>query len=407
MNYIIKRLQHYNAFDIAMNNLLDVVNRRDLLFTHGTGGYLFEQNGDKYLDCVSGIAVNTFGHADPKLAEIIADQATKMLHISNYFRSNELEYAATRLSQLTIAGKVFFLNSGTESVETAIKIARRYFYEKSTPQRHEIICFQHAFHGRTFAALAAQGNEKYLEGFEPRLPGFHHAILNDLESVKSLISSKTAAIMLEPIQGEGGVTTCTQEFLNQLRKICDEMGILLIFDEVQCGVGRSGKLYAYQGYQVAPDILITAKGLGGGYPIGAVICTNEVASAMKPGSHGSTFGCNPMAARIAGYVLDTVSDEKFLANVMEKSRIMREIIAKVQGEYPEKITQIRGKGLLIGVRIGESFSNREFMNIAGKNRLLLPVSAYDNVVRVLPRLNISDEEISDFEAKFTQSITDL
>lgn len=406
-NILLDNVRFILYFTKNMNKLLDVVNRRNLLFTHGSGGYLFDEKDEKYLDFVSGIAVNVFGHADPKICDIIADQSRKMMHISNYFRSNESEYAARRLSELTLGGSVFFLNSGTESVETAIKITRKYFHSNGKPEKNEIICFKRSFHGRTLASIAAQGNEKYLEGFEPKMPGFMHAELNNIASVKSLISNKTGGIMLEPIQGEGGVATCTQEFLEELREICNNNDILLIFDEVQCGVGRTGNLYAYQGYNIAPDILITAKGLGAGFPIGAVVCKENVGSVMKPGSHGSTFGCNPMATKIAGYVLDTVSQKEFLENVINQGNKITNIILAIQKKYPDKIIEIRGKGLLIGVQISEQFSNRDLMIVTGNNKLLIPISSYDNIVRILPRLNVSDEEIIDFAEKFERSIAKL
>ncbi|QED22850.1 aspartate aminotransferase family protein [Candidatus Deianiraea vastatrix] len=384
-----------------MEYLLPVVNRSNLLITHGKGGYLYCEKGEKYLDFISGIAVNVFGHADEKITEILASQSKEMMHIANYFRTSQLEYAAKRLTELSIGGKAFFLNSGTESVETAIKIARRYFWHKNS-DKYEIICFKKSFHGRTIASIAAQGNAKYLEGFEPRLQGFLHADLNDINSVKNLISSKTAAIMLEPIQGEGGVMACTQEFLAQIRNICDENDILLILDEVQSGVGRTGTLYAFEQFGIKPDILITAKGLAAGYPVGACVASNKVAPCMTPGSHGSTFGCNPMAAKLVGYVLDEVSKPKFLENVKTASEKIIQAVNKIQ-EKTDLITEIRGKGLLLGIKINEKITNQDFVLKARENHLLLAPSSADNIIRLLPRLNITDDEIADFGEKLQKT----
>ncbi len=389
-----------------MQNLLPVVARCDLLLKHGEGSYVYDEKDNKYLDFISGVASNPFGYKDKELEDFACDQIRKLTHVSNYFRSEELEVAAEKITRLTIGGKVFFVNSGTEAVETMIKIIRKHFFTIGKPEKNEIICFKNSFHGRTLGSLAAMGNEKYLEGFEPRLQGFSHAILNDIESVKSLISQRTAGIILEPIQGEGGVASCDLKFLQEIRKICDENDLILGFDEVQCGLSRSGKFSAFEHYDIKPDIITNAKALGGGIiPIGSCVALDKFCAGMTPGTHGSTFGGNPVAAGVASYVLDRISNQSFLDHVVLAGQKLRNAIEVVQNKTGEAILEIRGKGLMLGIKFNDKvLQNTDFVTKARENFLLLAPSSKDNVVRVLPRLNITDSEIGDFTEKLEKTI---
>lgn len=390
-----------------MDYTLKCVNRSDLIFNTGLGSYLYTKDGDRYLDFIQGVATNVFGHCDKEIQNIIKDQSEKFFHISNYFRSEELEYASEKLSKLSINGKVFFVNSGAEAVETAIKTTRRYFYLKGNSQKYEIICLHNSFHGRTTGAISAQGNEKYLEGFEPRLPGFKHANLNDIDSVKKLITKNTAGIMLELIQGEGGLEICNKDFVLNIKEICKENDILLIFDEIQTGIGRTGRMFCFEHFEIQPDILTTAKGLGAGIPVGACVISSKIADCMTVGTHGSTFGGNPFATRVAGYVLNIVSNEKFLENVNKSGEKIKNIISEVKHQFPDIIDSERGLGLLLGIKLKEGYTPKDLMLSARKNKLLLAPCSANNTIRILPPLNIDSKVIEDFKEKLINSIFNM
>ncbi|MDI9408572.1 MAG: aspartate aminotransferase family protein [Candidatus Pacebacteria bacterium] len=374
------------------SSLLPNYARQQIAFSHGKGSYLYSTNGDSYLDFASGIAVTAMGHNHPALVAALTEQAQKLWHVSNLFIIPEQEALANKLCQESFADLVFIANSGAEALECAIKMTRKYFASRNQPERHRIITFQGAFHGRTLATLAAGGNAKYLDGFAPDMPGFDHLPFGDLAAVEAAITANTAAILIEPIQGEGGVRVATREFLLALRKLADDCGLLLIFDEVQCGLGRSGSLFAYQQAGVAPDILCLAKALGGGFPISACLASQDAAGGMKAGSHGSTFGGNPLGCVIALKVLDLMTADGFLKSVQQRGEQFRLGLTKIitQHHNQSQFTEVRGQGLMIGLKCQAPVAEIQAALIAKK---LLAVGASDNVLRLLPPLTVSAAEI--------------
>ena len=373
-----------------MSALAKNYNRRKIAFKRGNGSFLYSTNGKKYLDFVQGIAVNSLGHANSYLIKAINKQAKKVWHVSNAFIIPEGERLAKRLTQKTFADYVLFQNSGTEATEAAIKVARRYFYSKGKPHKNRILCVKNSFHGRTIAAIFASGSKKMTEGFGPKVGGFDHFKFGDHQSLKKAISNKTAAIMVEPIMGEGGIKVIPDWCLKELRKICNKKKILLILDEVQCGIGRTGNFFAFEKSKVKPDIVPIAKGIGGGFPIGAVLMTKKVASSMIPGSHGSTFGGNPLAMSVGNAVLDKIFKKGFLNNLKKVSKYFYKELDKLKKNYPNIIKEIRGEGLLIGVQL--HFDQSKFIKSLEKN-YLLTIRAAENVIRILPPLNVKKNEI--------------
>jgi len=373
-----------------MSALAKNYNRRKIAFRRGKGSFLYATNGKKYLDFVQGIAVNSLGHANPYLIRAINNQAKKVWHVSNAFIIPEGEKLAKRLTQKTFADNVIFQNSGTEATEAAIKVARRYFYSKGKPNKNRILCVKNSFHGRTIAAIFASGSKKMTEGFGPKVDGFDHFRFGDHKSLKKAITNKTAAIMVEPVMGEGGIKVIPDWCLRELRKICNKKKILLILDEVQCGIGRTGKFFAFEYSGVKPDIVPIAKGIGGGFPIGAVLMTKKVASAMVPGTHGSTFGGNPIAMNVGNAVLDQIFKKGFLKNVQKTSKYFHNELNKIKKDYPKLIKEVRGIGLLIGLQL---FIDQSKFIQKLQNNKLLTIRAGENVVRILPPLNVKKPEI--------------
>ncbi|MEP3048743.1 MAG: aspartate aminotransferase family protein [Roseibium sp.] len=365
--------------------------RSKLSFDHGEGVWLIDQDGRRFLDCGSGIAVNALGHSHPHLVSALQEQAAKLWHTSNLHQSPEGERFAARLADATFAEKVLFVNSGAEAMEAAIKCARRYHYDRGEPDRFHIVTFEGAFHGRTIATIAAGGQEKYYEGFGPKAPGFDQVPAGDIDALKAVVGPQTAAIAIEPIQGEGGIREIDAEFLRYLRKLCDENGILLIFDEIQTGVGRTGKLFAHQWIGVEPDIMAIAKGIGGGFPMGACLATAETAEALSPGTHGTTFGGNPLAMAVGNAVLDVVLGDGFLQDVQQKSLNLKQKLAGLVDSHPRVFDEVRGNGLMIGLKCVVPAGDYV---VAAREAGLLAVPAGDNVVRIMPPLTITEEEIA-------------
>ncbi|MFZ0766825.1 MAG: aspartate aminotransferase family protein [Bradyrhizobium sp.] len=374
----------------ATSHLLPVFARVDLGFTHGEGCWLFATNGERYLDFTSGVAVNALGHAHPHLVKALQEQATKLWHMSNLFKSPDGEKLAARLCEQSFADFVFFCNSGAEALEGVIKLVRHYHFSKGNPERYRIVTFEGAFHGRTLATLAATGAAKYLEGFGPPMDGFDQVPHGDLEAVKKAIGPHTAGILVEPVQGEGGVRAAPHAFFRALRALCDEHGLLLAFDEVQTGLGRTGDIFAYKRLGIEPDVMSLAKALGGGFPIGAVLATAEAASGMAPGSHGSTFGGNPLAVAAANAVLDVMLKPGFFDHVQKMSLLLKQKLASVVDRYPTVLSEVRGEGLLIGVKAVVPSAD---LVTALREQKLLTVGAGDNVVRFLAPLIVSEDEI--------------
>tara|TARA_B100001057_G_scaffold499228_1_gene609086 strand:+ start:1656 stop:2825 length:1170 start_codon:yes stop_codon:yes gene_type:complete len=373
-----------------MSYLLKNYNRKKISFKRGKGSFLYATNGHKYLDFVQGIAVNSLGHAHPKLIQAINNQAKKVWHVSNAFIIPEGEVLAKKLAKKTFADFVMFQNSGTEATEAAIKVARRYFYSIGKPNKNRIICIKNSFHGRTLAAIYASGSKKMIEGFGPKIQGFDHFNFGDHKKLKKLITKKTAAIMVETIMGEGGIKVIPDWCLKGLRKLCNKRKILLILDEVQCGIGRTGDFFAFDNSKVKPDIVPIAKGIGGGFPIGAVLMNKKVSTGMTVGTHGSTFGGNPLAMKIGNEVIDIVSSKKFLNNVKKNSKYFHKELNKLKEKFPKIIKEIRGKGYLIGVQLYKDQTN--FIKDLMKNKLLT-IKASENVVRILPPLNVKKNEL--------------
>tara|TARA_A100001011_G_scaffold399237_2_gene506919 strand:+ start:160 stop:1326 length:1167 start_codon:yes stop_codon:yes gene_type:complete len=373
-----------------MSALAKNYKRRNIAFKKGKGSFLFSTSGKKYLDFVQGIAVNSLGHANPYLINAINKQAKKLWHVSNAFNIPEGEKLANRLAKKTFADYVIFQNSGVEATEVAIKAARRYFYSKGKTKKNRILCVKNSFHGRTLAAIFASGSKKMTEGFGPKVPGFDHFNFGDHKGLKKAISNKTAAIMCETVMGESGIKVIPDWCLKALRKICNEKKILLILDEVQCGIGRSGKFFAFEHAKIKPDIVPIAKGIGGGFPIGAVLMNKKVASAMVPGSHGSTFGGNPLAMSVGNAVLDQIFKKGFLKNVEKLSKYFISELNKIKDDYPQIIKEVRGMGLLIGLQVYDD--QTKFIKKLEENKLLT-MKAGENVVRILPPLNVRMQEI--------------
>tara|TARA_B100000989_G_scaffold159186_1_gene118836 strand:+ start:1861 stop:3027 length:1167 start_codon:yes stop_codon:yes gene_type:complete len=373
-----------------MSYLAKNYSRKKISFKYGKGSYLFSTNKKKYLDFVQGIAVNSLGHAHPKLVKTIKNQSNKLWHVSNAFQIPEGEKLAQKLCKKTFADYVIFQNSGAEATEAAIKVARRYFYSIGKPNKNRILCVKNSFHGRTLAAIFASGSKKMTEGFGPKVGGFDHFKFGDHKSLNNKINKNTAAIMIETIMGEGGIKVIPDWCLRELRKLCNKKKILLILDEVQCGVARSGDFFAFEKSKVKPDIVPIAKGIGGGFPIGAVLMTKKVAKGIIPGSHGSTFGGNPLAMSVGNTVMNIVSNKKFLKNVNNLSKYFLLKLNKIKDKNPNIIKSIRGKGLLIGIQLYKD--PNKFINKL-MDRRLLTIRAAENVVRILPPLNVKKKEI--------------
>ena len=374
-----------------MSYLAKNYNRKKISFKYGKGSFLYSTNGKKYLDFVQGIAVNSLGHAHPKLINAVNKQSKKLWHVSNAFQIPEGEKLAKKLAKKTFADYIMFQNSGAEATEAAIKVARRYFYSIGKPKKNRILCVKNSFHGRTLAAIYASGSKKMTEGFGPKVTGFDHFNFADHKSLKKKITKNTAAIMVETIMGEGGIKVIPDWCLRELRKICNKKNILLILDEVQCGIGRSGDFFAFEKSKVKPDIVPIAKGIGGGFPIGAVLMNKKVASGMTAGTHGSTFGGNPLAMTVGNSVMDIISNKKFLKNVKKISEHFLSNLNKIKDEYPNIIKEIRGRGLLIGIQL--KIDQTKFIKMLMDNNLLT-IRAAENVVRILPPLNVKKNEIN-------------
>ena len=374
------------------SSVLPTYKRAPLAFEKGQGSWLFTKDGDRYLDMGAGIAVNTLGHSNPELVEALTFQASKLWHVSNLYEIPEQRRLADLLVEASFADNVFFTNSGTESCELAIKMVRKYWYEKGQENKVEIITFEGSFHGRSSAGIAAAGGEKLTKGFGPMLPGFAHLPWSDHNAIEAAINEDTAAILIEPIQGEGGIRCLPDECLKSLRILCDKHDILLIVDEVQCGIGRTGKLFAYEWSGIEPDIAMVAKGIGGGFPLGAVLAKEHAASGMTAGTHGSTYGGNPLACSVGIKVLELVNTPKFLNSVISKSGIMNQGLLQLIDSYPDIFEEIRGTGLMLGVKC--KCSNTDFVK-KGYENAILTVPASDNVVRLLPALNITAEEVNE------------
>jgi len=385
-------------------SVLPTYARAPLNFVKGEGTWLIEADGRRFLDLGAGIAVNALGHAHPDLVDALTDQAQNLWHVSNLYEIPNQQKLADQLVSLTFADTVFFTNSGTESCELAVKMARKYWYEKGQPERVEIITFEGSFHGRSSAGIAAAGSEKMTKGFGPLLPGFTHLNWNDHEAIKAAISEKTAAILIEPIQGEGGIRPVPEQCLKGLRDLCDEHGLLLIFDEVQCGVGRTGKLFAHEWAGVDPDIMMIAKGIGGGFPLGAVLASEEAAFGMTAGTHGSTYGGNPLGCAVGSKVLELVGKATFLDEIVDKSAYFKAGLEDLVARHPNTFKSVRGKGLMMGLEC--SVPNMDYVN-AGYDALVLTVPAGDNVVRFVPALTISKEEIDEAMARLSSAAQSL
>jgi acetylornithine/N-succinyldiaminopimelate aminotransferase len=376
----------------AMPPLLPVYKRAEVTFERGEGAYLFDRAGRRYLDFGSGIAVTLLGHAHPHLVAVLEAQAEKLWHCSNLYGIEPQQRLAERLVAHSFADTAFFCNSGAEALECAIKMARRFHHERGEGERHRIITFEGAFHGRTLATISAGGQDKYLEGFRPGLPGFDAVPLGDVDKVEGAIGAETAAVLIEPIQGEGGIRTTAPAFLEELRQLCDEHDLLLIFDEVQCGMGRTGRLFAYEWTGMTPDVMALAKGLGGGFPIGACLATARAASGMVPGCHGSTFGGNPLGCAVANGVLDVVLQEGFLEHVREVAQLLRSGLEELAAAFPTVVEEIRGQGLLLGLRCGPPNAEISAELMA---RGMLAVPAGENVLRLMPPLIIEQRHIDE------------
>jgi len=386
------------------SHLLQTYARINLAFERGEGAWLIATNGDRYLDFASGVAVNVLGHAHPRLVAALAEQAQKVWHVSNLYQIPEAERVAQRLCDASFADVVFFCNSGAEAMECAIKMVRKYQSANGAPERYRVITFEGAFHGRTLATLAAGGQKKYLDGFGPVVDGFDQVAFNDLEATKRAVTAETAAILIEPIMGEGGVRVVAPTFLRALRELCEQNGLLLVFDEVQTGMGRTGELFAYQRAGVAPDIMALAKALGGGFPVGACLATREAAKGMTTGTHGSTFGGNPLAMSVANAVLDVMLAPGFLDRVRQTGLLFKQRLAQIKDSYPSLIAEVRGDGLLIGLRAvvpaGELVD-------ALRAEKMITVPSGDNVVRLLPPLIVSEQEIGEAIARLDRACARL
>lgn len=381
-------------------SILPTYARAPLSFVKGEGSWLEEADGRRFLDLGAGIAVNVLGHANPALVAALTEQAGALWHTSNLYHIPAQKKLADQLVDATFADTVFFTNSGTEACELAVKMARKYWYDKGRPERVNIITFDGAFHGRSAAGIAAAGSEKMTAGFGPLLPGFVHLTFGDMDGVTDAIDDATAAIMIEPVQGEGGIRPVPDAEMKALRAICDAAGILLILDEVQCGMGRTGKLFAHEWAGITPDIMMVAKGIGGGFPLGAVLATEAAASGMGAGTHGSTYGGNPLACAVGSAVMDAVADQAFLAEVNRKAGLLRQKLEGLIAAHPDVFESVRGAGLMLGLKC--KVANADVV-AAGYSAEVITVPAADNVIRLLPALNISDEEIGEAVARLDQA----
>ncbi|WP_282158231.1 aspartate aminotransferase family protein [Shimia thalassica] len=373
-------------------SVLPTYNRAPLNFVKGEGSWMIEADGRRFLDLGAGIAVNVLGHANPILVDALTEQANKLWHVSNLYQIPQQQALADKLVDNSFADTVFFTNSGTEACELAVKMARKYWFEKGQPEKVEIIGFDGAFHGRSSAGIAAAGGEKLTKGFGPLLPGFKHLTWGDIAALNDAIDENTAAVIVEPIQGEGGIRPLADEDLKELAHICKENDVLLILDEVQCGVGRTGKLFAHEWAGITPDIMMVAKGIGGGFPLGAVLATEDAASGMVAGTHGSTYGGNPLGCAVGNAVMDTVSTPEFLAEVNRKAGLFRQKLEGLVAAHPHVFEEVRGSGLMLGLKCFAP--NIDVVN-ASYDQEIATVPAADNVVRLLPPLTITDEEISE------------
>ncbi len=380
----------------SQSHMLPAYARVDLAFERGEGVWLTATNGDRYLDFASGVAVNALGHSHPAVVAAVTAQAQKVIHVSNLYRIPEGERLADRLCAMSFADKVFFGNSGAEAMEGVIKMIRKYQSASGHPERYRIISFEGSFHGRTLATLAAAKNKKHLDGFGPPMDGFDQVPLGDLKALKLAITPETAGIVIEPVQGEGGVRSAPPQFFRELRQICDEHGLLLAFDEVQTGIGRLGEMFGYQKFGVTPDVMALAKGLGAGFPIGAVLATDEAAKGMTPGTHGSTFGGNPLAVAVGNAVLDEVTKPGFLDHVRSIALLFKQRLAEIKDRHPSVISEVRGEGLLIGLKC--EIPNSEVID-AFRAEKLLAVGAGDNVARLVPPLIVTEVEVADAIAR--------
>ena len=374
-----------------MSSLAKNYKRRNLSFKKGKGSFLYTYNGVKFLDFVQGIAVNSLGHTNPVLVKAIKKQSQKLWHVSNSFKIPEGEELAKKLTNKTFADAVILQNSGAEATEAAIKVARRYFYSIGKPKKNRILCIKNSFHGRTIAAINASGSKKMIEGFGPKVGGFDHFKFGNHKELKKKITNKTAAIMIEPIMGEGGIKVIPTWCLKEIRKICNKKKILLILDEVQCGIGRTGRFFSYEYANIKPDIVPIAKGIGGGFPIGAVLMTKKVSKAMVPGTHGSTFGGNPLAMSVGNAVMNEIFKKGFLSKVKSNSKYFISELNKIKNKFPKIIKEIRGVGLILGIQLYKDQS--KFIESLLKNKLLT-IRAAENVIRILPPLNVTKKEIN-------------
>jgi acetylornithine/N-succinyldiaminopimelate aminotransferase len=386
------------------SHLLPTYARVNLAFERGEGAWLIATDGERYLDFSSGVAVNALGHAHPRLVAAVTEQAQKVWHVSNLYQVPEAERVAARLCEASFADVVFFCNSGAEAMECAIKMARKYHSVSGAPERYRTITFEGAFHGRTLATLAAGGQKKYLDGFGPGVEGFDQVPFADLDAVKRAIGPATAAILIEPIMGEGGVRVVEPSFLRALRELCDQHGLLLVFDEVQTGMGRTGELFAYQRTGATPDIMALAKALGGGFPVGACLATSEAAKGMTTGTHGSTFGGNPLAMSAANAVLDVMLEPGFLDRVRHTALLLKQRLAEIKDRYPTVIAEVRGEGLLVGVR---AVVPAAALVDALRAERMIAVPSGDNVVRLLPPLIVSEQEIAEGVARLDRACAQL
>ena len=384
--------------------VLPTYNRADVAFVRGEGSYLFAEDGKRYLDFGSGVAVNAFGHAHPRLIKALTEQAAKVWHTSNLYRVPGQETLAGKLVGASFADTVFFTNSGTEAIELAIKMARRFHFVNGQPERFHIVTFEGAFHGRTLGAISAGGNPKYMEGFGPKLEGFDQVPLNDLKATQAAITDKTAALLVEPIQGEGGMRSADPEFLRALRKLADDKGLLLIFDEIQTGAGRTGRFFAHEWVGVTPDILAAAKGIGGGFPIGAVLATADAAKGMTAGTHGSTYGGNPLGMAVGNEAVGMILEAGFLDQVNDAANYLGQQLMSLVAHHPDVFEELRGQGLLLGLKLKPPVG--DFVN-AARAQGLLTVAAGENVVRILPPLNVSEAEMREAVAMLEKAASVL
>ncbi len=385
-------------------SVLPTYSRAALAFVRGSGSWLEAEDGRRYLDLGGGIAVNALGHAHPALVAALTDQAGKLWHVSNVYRIPEQERLADLLVDRTFADTVFFTNSGTETAELAIKMARRFHYENGQPERVEIIAFEGAFHGRSTGAIAAAGSEKMVKGFGPLMPGFVHLKWGDHDAIRTAITGRTCAVMIEPIQGEGGIRVVPDQCLKGLRDLCDTTGTLLIFDEVQCGMGRTGRLFAHEWAGVSPDIMMVAKGIGGGFPLGAVLATEQAARGMTAGTHGSTYGGNPLGCAVGATVTEIISDPSFLAEVARKGALFRQGLESLVASHPDVFEAVRGEGLMLGLKCKPAPAE---VVRAGHAAGILTIAAADHVLRLLPALNIPDDDIAEALTRLDRAATAL